>query len=624
MKRRLVAVTLSLIMTMATVSEAGAAAFTSPDTAPAVATQTDAEEVNVTEETSETEADAFSDGDDGTAVPSQEQTDDAFTAGTDTAAALPDETPSTADATDAVGAAVVKAEDWVSTENGFKLRKPAKNQDTANTDDQKAATAALPDEEMLSETDGFSGDQTESSETAVAETDTTAVTAEVTAMETPAATDTVSVTNEEFYTVADGIVKISTEYKGETHTGYYLFDEEGILVTGQAEVKEKSSADEEPTSDAAQSAGEDAAGEETEAQANQSYFTTADEAVVYTGCEGEAITPYTSTVGQQEKSCLLYTSNIFIVLILALICSILPSGVMIFVGFALMVAHGYALGIEVAGFMLVLILFMAILFLRFSSDNNLVLVFTPLSFGFSVPTLLPIGSGLLCNAFSALPAGCGVIIYYFIRFIRVQHKLLENPDVAIADKLKLLTDGIVQNWGMWITVIAFIAVILLVNLIRTRSFDYAWRIAIIAGGVVYVLMIIAGGFYFRLDIDVVTLIIYTVISVVIGLLLEFFVFGGDYTRTERLEYEDDEYYYYVKAVPKACVTTSERSIKKINGSSAKDERPAQDNVVSYANPIFHGDEKAVTTDEAAAPVERKKDIDSVDFEKKLEESLKNL
>ena len=125
MKRRLVAVTLSLIMTMATVSEAGAATFTSPDTDLAVATQTDAEEVNDTEETSETgtsetetsgtEADDFSDGDDGTAVPSQEQTDDAFTAGTDTAASLPDETPSTADATDAVGAAVVKAEDWVST-----------------------------------------------------------------------------------------------------------------------------------------------------------------------------------------------------------------------------------------------------------------------------------------------------------------------------------------------------------------------------------------------------------------------------------------------------------------------------------------------------------------------------
>ena len=116
-------------------------------------------------------------------------------------------------------------------------------------------------------------------------------------------------------------------------------------------------------------------------------------------------------------------NNIFIVLILALICSILPSGVMIFAGFALMIAHGYALGAEVAGFLLLLILFMLILFLRFSAGTNLVLVFTPLSFGFSIPALLPIGSGLLSSAVSALPAGCGVIVYYFIRFLNGYYML---------------------------------------------------------------------------------------------------------------------------------------------------------------------------------------------------------
>ena len=133
--------------------------------------------------------------------------------------------------------------------------------------------------------------------------------------------------------------------------------------------------------------------------------------------------------------------------------------------------------------------------------------------------------------------------------------------------------------------IAFIAVILLVNLIRTRSFDYAWRIAIIAGGVVYVLMIIAGGFYFRLDIDVVTLIIYTVISVVIGLLLEFFVFGGDYTRTERLEYEDDEYYYYVKAVPKKMIAKEEKVVKHFGNTGSlgkKIQRHNQENISKEA------------------------------------------
>ena len=42
----------------------------------------------------------------------------------------------------------------------------------------------------------------------------------------------------------------------------------------------------------------------------------------------------------------------------------------------------------------------------------------------------------------------------------------------------------------------------------------------------------------------------TIAAVLLALVLEFFAFGGDYSRAERLEYEDDEYFYYVKAVPK--------------------------------------------------------------------------
>ena len=36
--------------------------------------------------------------------------------------------------------------------------------------------------------------------------------------------------------------------------------------------------------------------------------------------------------------------NIFVVLILSLICSILPSGMMLFTGYVLMTAHSYVLG----------------------------------------------------------------------------------------------------------------------------------------------------------------------------------------------------------------------------------------------------------------------------------------
>ena len=291
-----------------------------------------------------------------------------------------------------------------------------------------------------------------------------------------------------------------------------------------------------------------------------------------------------------------------------------------------MIAHSYAVGIEVAGFMLVLILFMTILFLRFSVGNNIVLVFTPLSFGFSVPTLLPIGAGLLGSAASALPAGCGVILYYFIRFLKVQKAMLENADVLMTDKLKLLADGIAQNWGMWITVIAFVVVVLLVNLLRTRSFDYAWRIAIIAGGVAYILVILAGDFCLDVTVSMVPMIISTVVSVLIGFVLEFFVYGGDYSRTERLEYEDDEYYYYVKAVPKASVATSERSIKKINAEPVREEKKKEDKVVFREENFPERKETPVTQKpDFGSPVnETPQKIDEIDFEKQLEESLKDL
>ena len=292
----------------------------------------------------------------------------------------------------------------------------------------------------------------------------------------------------------------------------------------------------------------------------------------------------------------------------------------------MMIGHCYAVGPEVAGFMLVLILFMMILFLRFSGSQNLTLILTPLSFGFSVPTLLPLGAGLLGSAVSALPAGCGVVIYYFIRFVHAQSAALSDQGTEIAEKLKLLSDAQVQNCAMWITVIAFVVVVLLVNLLRTRSFDYAWRIAIIAGGVAYILVILAGDFCLDVTVSMVPMIISTVVSVLIGFVLEFFVYGGDYSRTERLEYEDDEYYYYVKAVPKASVATSERSIKKINAEPVREEKKKEDKVVFREENFPERKETPVTQkpDFGSLVNETPQKIDEIDFEKQLEESLKDL
>ena len=58
------------------------------------------------------------------------------------------------------------------------------------------------------------------------------------------------------------------------------------------------------------------------------------------------------------------------------------------------------------------------------------------------------------------------------------------------------------------------------------------------------------------------------IALVLALLLQISIFSLDYSRTEYVQFEDDEYYYYVKAVPKISIAVPQKKVKKINAQKA--------------------------------------------------------
>ena len=114
-----------------------------------------------------------------------------------------------------------------------------------------------------------------------------------------------------------------------------------------------------------------------------------------------------SSLGFMEK-----LDNIFVVLILAIICAVLPINVMTVIGCVLIIMHCYSVGIEVAGFAVLLIVLLMILFLRFTSEDSLALVLTPAAFHFHIPAAVPIGGGLLKGPTCAIPSVCGVIFVF--------------------------------------------------------------------------------------------------------------------------------------------------------------------------------------------------------------------
>ena len=99
---------------------------------------------------------------------------------------------------------------------------------------------------------------------------------------------------------------------------------------------------------------------------------------------------------------------------------------------------------------------------------------------------------------------------------------------------------------------------------RRLSVDYAWEIAIVAGILGNINVMAYGYIVMDIQLSYVSLIVGSLVAIVVALLIKFLVFSVDYTRTEYLQFEDDEYYYYVKAVPKAAVAIPEKTVKRIH------------------------------------------------------------
>lgn len=257
--------------------------------------------------------------------------------------------------------------------------------------------------------------------------------------------------------------------------------------------------------------------------------------------------------------------SVAVVLIVALMCSFLPMGSIVFFTMLFSLMHMYALSLEVALVGLCVYLLMFLLFFRFSRKEALVVVLVPLLFTLKIPYVMPVAMGLLGTPASMVSVGCGVVIYYLIQTVTANANTISTmAEEEATAKLRLIIDGILDNKAMLVMITAFAITVLVVYLIRRMSIDYSWTIAIIAGAMINMLILLVGDLFYDTNISVGGVIIGAVVAVLAGKVIEFFRLCLDYSRTEKVQFEDDEYYYYVKAVPKMSVAAPTKTVKKIN------------------------------------------------------------
>ncbi len=249
---------------------------------------------------------------------------------------------------------------------------------------------------------------------------------------------------------------------------------------------------------------------------------------------------------------------------LSVICAFLPLGVMVLAATLLILAHMYAVSLGVMAVTGMFFLLMYIFYLRFVPDKAWLILLTAVGFACKVPFVVLIGIGLLGTPVCLISAVCGTFTYYMVHIVKANSTSFKGGSASkLIDTMTKFAGQILTNKEMLLMLAIVIVCGLLVYGIRTRSANHAWKIASVSGALAAVVFCVIGNVVFNIHIAYVPAFVDGVLAIIVGLVFEILFLSVDYSRTEYLEFEDDEYHYYVKAVPKVAVTAPEKSVKQI-------------------------------------------------------------
>lgn len=261
-------------------------------------------------------------------------------------------------------------------------------------------------------------------------------------------------------------------------------------------------------------------------------------------------------------------NSMTLIIVLALSCALLPVNMIVVLAALLVLLHLYSLSLAACAVCFLVLLLLFLLYFRVLPKKGYYAVLTPLAFVFQVPYVMPLVIGLLDESpVSILAMVCGGIMYYLLGGIAANASAIAEmtEEDSIITKFSDVLNQFVGNREMFAMLAILVIAALAVWFIRRLAVDHAWVIAISTGCLMQFVLCLICDLQLKLPANMLGVFAGVLVSALVGLVLQFFFFNLDYTRTERVQFEDDEYYYYVKAVPKIYVANTEKKVQKFSG-----------------------------------------------------------
>lgn len=271
-------------------------------------------------------------------------------------------------------------------------------------------------------------------------------------------------------------------------------------------------------------------------------------------------------------------SNFWVILALSLACAFIPLRFLIFVILAYTAIQLFSLSVGVAVITVIILLIMYMIYFRFSKNIAYVLVLLPILFMIRIPIVVPLVLAVIAPAKAVVSVVFGTVIYYVIHYISVNATVFSDVSAGELTKVSLLLEGTFTNKEFLYTLVVMVIVFFLVYLTKRTSLSRANDIAVGVGTGAYIILMISANLIFgTITSDkIFSIVIGAVISGILAELIHNVVLPLDYSRTNLLQLEDEEYYYYVRAVPKATIEKETIKVNRINTRVRKTDERSRD------------------------------------------------
>ena len=254
----------------------------------------------------------------------------------------------------------------------------------------------------------------------------------------------------------------------------------------------------------------------------------------------------------------------------AVVCGLTPAPVTLFVVSFFILIHLFTVSYRLAVVVLLVFAVMYLLFFRICPKAVYVLLITCFCFFLHIEYILPVVFGLFFPIGYIFAIDFGIVVYYILHTIGAYEATLTRSTGVNVQVLSHIAESIFRNNSLYAVLIAFTVTFIIVNIIRRGSFSYSKVYAIITGVVSELVLLVVTDIWLSAGLSLAAIIAGTIVGTFIAFILNTVIFPLDYTRIEHVQFEDDEYYYYVKAVPKRRVAVSDLKVTTINAKDVKE------------------------------------------------------